>query len=189
MRITTLILVFTAVTLTGCLTVETKEYRIKLRSDHSGEATIKFFNILSESDDTTDIAADDFQQLIEFYLEGSQLEKENPGFRNVKKRLYEDDGVLVGEVTFAFDSLNAVRLFRYETSGPLMYFVGNPLSSEQFIESNGTRGPDWLPVIFWPNDATEIYLKTKVVSEVPYQRSVLKYFQAWKSTQPDRDKQ
>ncbi|MFN0158986.1 MAG: hypothetical protein ACKVRP_13055 [Bacteroidota bacterium] len=189
MRIAAFILVFVALFLPGCLTVESKEYRITLNSDHSGEATIKFINIVSESDDTLDISDDDFQQLIEFYIEGSQLEKENPGFKNVKKRLYEENGVLVGEVSFSFDSLVAVRLFRYDQSSPVMYFVGNPLSSEQFQESNGTRGPDWMPVVFWPKDATEIYLKTKVSSEVPYQRSVLKYFQAWKSAQPDRDKQ
>ena len=73
--------------LSGCLTVETKEYHIKLKNDTSGEAAIKFINILSESDDTTDITKDDFEQLIDLYLSGNKLEKDNPGFRNVKKRL------------------------------------------------------------------------------------------------------
>ena len=45
-------LLLTAILLSGCLTVETKEYRITLKSDHSGEAVIKFVNILSEADDT-----------------------------------------------------------------------------------------------------------------------------------------
>lgn len=184
-----LILLLGALTIPGCLTVESKEYRIILRSDNSGEATIRFVNIMSESDDTTDVAADDFQQLIEFYLEGTQLENENPGFRNVKKRLFEQQGVLMGEISFTFDSLGAVRLFRFDRSSPYMYFSGSPLSSEQLIETNGTRGPDWLPVVFWPKDATEFYIKTRVSSEVPYRRSLVQNFQEWEQSRQSRDKQ
>lgn len=167
----------------GCLTVAGKEYRITLRPDLSGEATITFVSILSESEDTLDITADDFQQLKEFYLEGSQFEKENPGFKNVRKRLYAQNGVLMGEVSFEFDSLSAVRLFRFDRSSPLMYFVGSPLSAEQLVETNGTRGPDWMPVVFWNRETSELYVKTKVVSEVPYQRSLLARFLEWQATQ------
>lgn len=165
----------------GCLTVEYKEYRVTLKSDHSGEATIRFINILSESDDSVDVSREDFRQLIEFYLEGSNLERENPGFHNVKKRLFEQDGQLVGELSFTFDSLSTVRLFRYNHGSPIMYFVGNPLTSEQLIESNGERGPDWMPVVFWERGARELYFKTRLVSEVPYQRSLLKHFHAWEA--------
>ncbi len=165
----------------GCLTVENKEYRIKVRSDLSGEATIRFVNIVSEADDTLDISADDFKQLIDMYLNGNQLEKENPGFKNVKKRLYEQDGVLVGEISFSFDSISAVRLFRFDKNSPLMYFTGSPLSAEQLVETNGTRGPDWMPVVFWDRDASELYVKTRVVSEVPYRHSLLTRYQDWQA--------
>jgi hypothetical protein len=165
----------------GCLTVESKEYRIKLKSDTSGEATIKFINIVSESDDTTDISTEDFDQLIEFYLEGNQLEKENPGYTNVRKRLYEENGILVGEITFDFDSLAVVRLFRYDEKSPFMYFVGNPLSAEQYVESNGLFGPDWLPVVFWHSGTRDLYFKTRIISEVTYRRSMTKLFHAWQS--------
>jgi hypothetical protein len=165
----------------GCLTVESKEYRIHLNADLSGEATILFVNILSESEDTLDITVDDFQQLKEFYLEGTQLEKENPGFQNVRKRLFEQNGVLMGEVSFSFDSISAVRLFCYDRSSPLMYFVGSPLSAEQLVETNGSRGPDWMPVVFWNREISDLYVKTRVLSEVPYQRSLLKHFQDWQA--------
>jgi hypothetical protein len=178
-----LLTTFTLV-LSGCLTVESKEYRIRLNPDLSGEATILFSNILSESEDTVDIADDDFRQLTEFYLEGTQVEKENPGYHNVRKRLFERDGKLMGEISFTFDSIAAVRLFRFDRSSPLMYFVGSPLSAEQLVETNGTRGPDWMPVVFWPRETAELYVRTKLVSEVPYQRSLLKNFQAWQSARP-----
>ena len=174
-----LIIVLLSLCLTACLTVESKEYRIKLKSDHSGEATIKFINIMSEADDTVDISSDDFHQLIEFYLQGNQLEKENPGFQNVKKRLFEEEGVLCGEITFTFDSLGSVRIFKYDDNSPYMYAVGSPLSSEQYVESNGMLAREWMPVVLWQKDARELYIKTKVVSEVSFQHSMLKNYKDW----------
>lgn len=165
----------------GCLTVESKEYRITLRPDLTGEATITFVNILSESEDTSDVSADDFTQLIQFYYEGAQFEEDNPGFRNVRKRLYERDGKLMGEVAFSFDSIAAVRLFRYDADSPFMYFAGSPLSAEELVETNGTRGPDWLPVVFWPRGTTTFFVKTKVASEVQYRRSLLNRYREWQA--------
>ncbi len=178
-----LIIVLCSLCLTACLTVEGKEYRIKLKTDHSGEAIIKFINIMSEADDTVDISSDDFNQLIEFYLQGNQLEKENPGFQNVKKRLFEEGGVLCGEITFSFDSLGSVRIFQYDDDSPYMYSVGSPLSSEQYVESNGVPGREWMPVVFWPKGTKELYIKTKVVSEVSFQHGLLKNFTAWQTQQ------
>ncbi|MBI5474590.1 MAG: hypothetical protein HY961_19815 [Ignavibacteriae bacterium] len=167
----------------GCLSVESKEYHIKLKTETSGEATIKFVNIVSESDDTTDVSAEDFQQLIETYLSGDQLEKENPGYRNVKKKLYVEKGVLVGEVSFTFDSLNAVRLFKFDKESPLMYYASNPLSSETLLETNGIQGEEWMPVVFWKRDARELFVKTKVSSESGYRTNLLKHFREWQAAQ------
>ncbi len=167
----------------GCLTVESKEYRIKFKNGHSGEATIKFINIMSEADDTLDITSDDFRQLIDFYLQGNQLEKDTPGFHNVKKRLFEEGGVLCGEITFTFDSLESLRIFKYDNDSPLMYPVGSPLSSEQYVESNGVFPRQWMPVVFWPKDTKELYIKTKLVSEVSVQRSLLANYRAWEAQQ------
>jgi hypothetical protein len=170
------------VLLTGCLTVETKEYRITLKNGISGEATIKFINILSESDDTTNITKEDFQQLINMYLAGEKLEKDNPGYRNVKKRLFEANGVLCGEISFSFDSLSTVRVFKFDKDSPYMYYASNPLSSETLIETNGTQGVQWMPVVFWEKSAREFYVKTRVSSEGRFRTSLLKQFRAWQAT-------
>jgi hypothetical protein len=166
----------------GCLTVETKEYHISLKDGGSGEARIVFSDIRSESDDTTNASAEDFRQLIDLYLLGTHFEKDNPGFHNVHKRLYEDDGKLCGEVTLSFDSLAALRLFQYKNQGPLMYFVGSPMSSEELVESNGEFGRTWMPVVFWPEGTHELSIKTKVVSQAPYHHSLLALFKKWESS-------
>ncbi len=165
--------------LTGCLAVKQKEYRIRLQTDNSGEATVKFIDIASESDDTVDISQDDFRQLIEFYFEGTGVEQEYSGFRNVTKRLFEDHGVLSGEIHFTFDSLASLRLFKFDAQSPLMYFIGGELATERILETNGKYGGEGMPVIFWPNDIGELYLKTRVVSEAPYRRNLLTYFHQW----------
>ncbi|MDH3252731.1 MAG: hypothetical protein OEM41_08055 [Ignavibacteria bacterium] len=172
--------------LNGCLIVGSKEYRITLRPDNSGEATIRFIDILSEADDTADVSQEDFRQLIEFYLQGNQLEKDNPGFRNAKKRLYEENGLLVGEIRFTFDSIQTVRVFQFNPTSPYMYFVGSPLSSEQLIESNGSYGRDWMPVVFWPRGTKELYVKTRVVSDALYQKSLLPFYREWAGRQKSK---
>jgi hypothetical protein len=177
------LLLSAAALLSGCLTVETKEYLIKLKNGQSGEATIRFINILSESDDTTDITQEDFQTLIETYVRGNKLERDNPGFSNVKKRLYEEKGVLCGEITFTFDTLSAVRLFKFDKDSPYMYYASNPLSSETLVETNGILGEQWMPVVFWKKDTREFYVKTKVTSEARFRTSLLKQFREWQAAQ------
>ena len=159
----------------GCLIVDTKEYHITLKSGGSGEARIVFNDIQSD-------------QLIDLYLHGSQLERDNPGYKNVEKHLYEKDGKLNGEVTFAFDSLAVMRLFRYDNDGPLMYFVGSPLSSEVMVETNGTFGRDWMPIVFWPKGTKDLYIKTRVVSQGSYHRPLLALFRAWEQSPQAKEK-
>lgn len=172
----------------GCLIVETKEYHITLKNGISGEARIVFNDIQSEADDTVDISKSDFNQLIDLYLHGSQFERDNPGYKNVEKHLYEKDGKLNGEVKFNFDSLAVMRIFQYDGEGPLMYFVGSPLSSEVMIETNGTYGRDWMPIVFWPKGTQELYIKTRIVSQGSYHRALLAYFRAWQQSPQAKEK-
>lgn len=166
----------------GCLTAEYKEYRIKLRPDRSGDATIRFVNILSESDDST-AASEDFDDLVNGYLLGTKIEKGNPSFHNVKKRLYEQDGVLVGEVSFSFDSLSVVRLFKFDAGSPVMFFLGDRRTSEQLVETNGTYGRDWMPVVFWPASATELTIRTRIAPQALQRRSLLHDYREWQAAQ------
>jgi hypothetical protein len=63
-----------------------------------------------------------------------------------------------------------------------MYFVGNPLTSEQLVETNGTYGREWMPVVFWTRDTREFYVKTRVISEASHRRSLVEYFRKWEAT-------
>jgi hypothetical protein len=39
-------------------------------------------------------------------------------------------------------------------------------------------------VVFWPKDAKDLYIKTKVVSEVSFQQSLLKNYKTWLAQPP-----
>ncbi len=81
-----------------------------------------------------------------------------------------------------------MRLFQYDNEGPLMYFVGSPLSSEVMLETNGTYGRDWMPLVFWPKGTKELYVKTRVVSQGSYHRSLLALFRAWEQSPQAKQK-
>ena len=182
-------LLISLIPLTGCLTVAEKEYRIVLRNDFSGEATIRFIDIASESDDTTDVSADDFNHLIGVYLNGTELEEQNPGWRNVQKRLYEENGVLCGEVSFEFDSLADVWLFRFDHASPLMYYIGTDPTAEEVLKTNGTFRPETMPVIFWTDSTRVLFLHTRIRSENPNRQPLVSSFRTWKQNSPDPRRQ
>ena len=98
-----LLLVVFAFYFQGCLTVETKEYTFKVKKDGSGEAVIKYINIMTDSKDSAGIPEKDYQDLINSYIKGDKLQEDYPHAKNMKKRLFEEDNQLCGEVKFDFD--------------------------------------------------------------------------------------
>jgi hypothetical protein len=149
--------------LAGCLTVETKEYSFKLTKGNSGEGKIKYINIMRTMDSAVTIETD-YNELIESYLKGNMPENEMPGVKNVKKRLFEEDNQLCGEITFEFDDITTLKFYNYNNkawayyigAGSLNLFGGN----ESFFSSNGTYGDVNMPVIFWDAKEKEFNFKT-----------------------------
>jgi hypothetical protein len=147
-------------TLASCLHVEKKKYTFELTGENSGKLTIKYINIFSNKEsDTLDISDKDYESLINDYLEGNKLEEDYPGARNFKKRIFEEDGVLCGEVTMEFESLDVVKLFKYDKTSPLMYYY-KTANDEKFLETNG-KTTNTMPVVFWDKNSKKLELTTK----------------------------
>ncbi len=154
-----------SISLTGCLTVETKEYSYKLKDGKSGSGKIKYINIMRSDDSSTTIEAD-FQDLITSYLKGNKPEDEMTGVKNVKKRLFEEDNYLCGEMTFDFDDITTLKFYNYNgkvwaynlSANSMGLFGGN----ESYFSSNGTFGGDNMPVIFWDQKNKEFEFKTTI---------------------------
>ncbi|RKZ29480.1 hypothetical protein DRQ36_08465 [bacterium] len=174
------LVVVLAVVLVGCLAFETKEYYWKLNRDGSGEGKIVWRNIFSTGNsDEEDYTADDFASLINDYYEGETLEDENPGFRKVKKRLFVENGVICGEITFEFDEISDIGFYRYKGEGPLMFYLGG--FDETFESSNGDWGGDDFPIVFWSEGTKKCELVTS--GDDPYDEgaeSIMDYYEQWK---------
>lgn len=167
--------------LDGCLTVERKSYKITMTGPTSGSCTITYHNIVSTKDDGRDISFKEFAELITDYVEGTKPEDDMPGARNIRKRLYADGEVLNGELTFDFDSLSTLKMYKYDASSPLMFYPGG-MSSETFEESNGTHGGEAMPIVFWPSNAKQLTVTNTVTKIDSTHVSLLPHYQAWKKT-------
>lgn len=155
--------------ITGCLTVETKEYTFKIKKDRSGSGSIKYINIMSDNKDSAGVAESDYDDLLSTYLHGNKLEEDMPGLKNVKKKLFEEDNHLCGEITFEFDDITKLKFYKYKEDGPWCYYINpSPFStfsgSEAYFSSNGTWGGENIPVIFWDGNVKVFEFKTTMTA-------------------------
>jgi hypothetical protein len=147
----------------GCLTCEKKEYTFEFTGKDSGILKIKYYNLMSTKDDTIDNSVEDYASLMADYYEGSEIENQFPEAKLIGKRLYEEDGVLCGEILLEFNGLAMAHLYQYKGTGPLMYCLScYSIDSEYYSESNGEYGGENMPVVFWEPGLKQLELKTDV---------------------------
>ena len=179
-----LLIILLALISSGCLTYEKKEF--KLTGKNSGVLTMKYINIMSIMDnDTLDVSEDDFDVLVSEYLNGEEIENKFPGAKNIQKRLFEENGVLCGEVSMDFDNLEDVKLYRFKDIGPLMINVINFEDTETYKSSNGDYGGDIMPVVFWDGNFTELELTTQYTTPDKTCVSLLSRYKSWQETAVD----
>lgn len=178
--IKTIILIFIAVSVSSCLTIEKKEYTFEINKDGSGSLRIKYINILSMKDDTATVTQSDFQELISNYIQGNQFEQDYPDAEIRSKRLYEEGGVLCGEVIMDFKNIRSVGIYQYDLSCPFMFNINSFLDSEAFVSSNGQYGGDIMPVVFWPNTLDRLKLSTSVTTPDETTISLVDEYRMWK---------
>jgi len=147
----------------SCLTCEKKEYLFQFTGKNSGRLTIRYINIFSNSLDSTGELKVDYDELMEMWLNGEKIERDFPKAVKFKKRLFEQDGQLCGEVIMEFNDLSAVRLYRYHQQGPTMFSMSAVNDDgENFQQCNGEYGGEHMPVIFWPEDAQTLRFSTYI---------------------------
>lgn len=174
-----LVLVFS---LSSCLNFETKEYKFTLTGKNSGKLTLKFNNIFSDYDDDelspSEQADDEFDELINDYLNGTSLEEDFPDAKLVSKRLFEEKGKLCGEAVFEFSSLDQVLLFQYDSKAPFMYYFSE--FNETYVSSNGTMGPDYFSAIYWDASKKDLNFTTLGAEDDGDKTSLLSRWKAYK---------
>lgn len=177
-----MILLLMIVGLSSCLTVEKKEYTYQLTGNNTGKMTIKYINIYSIMDDGQDVSETDFKELVDKYLNGSQVSEDFPAATNIKTRLFEENDQLCGEITLDFNDLNSARLYQYKNSGPIMMNISTAFDSETYLSSNGDYGNENMPVVFWPAQMNKLVVTTTVSQPDETSISLVEEYRAWKNT-------
>lgn len=183
-----LLILLVGLFISSCLTTETKEYKFTIKKDGSGSGTVKYINIVSQEDEEEDVSFSDFGELLDDWLKGSSFDDENPNFTVVSKDIYEENGVLCGEVNFTFDNLKDAGFLKFDNCdcSPLLYYLGS--LSETLDETNGKYHDDSdanfeFPVMSWSGDTKEITFKTIVTDDLSDCHSLLPLYITWKESQ------
>jgi hypothetical protein len=174
-----LALAFTALTFSGCLTVEKKEYTFEFTGENSGILTIRYINIMSIMDDGLDVTDADFDELVTSYLYGNEIEEEYPLANVVSKRLYEENEMLCAEVIIEFPDLAAVKLHQFSNDSYFMLALCQCLNSESYLSSNGSFGSPEVPVVIWPAKTKTLELVTMVAEPDETTLSLLPNYREW----------
>jgi len=169
--------------LSSCLTVEKKEYCFEFTGKNSGILTIKYVNIVSMMDDSTDNSEDDFNELIKEYYNGAKIEDNYPGAKVISKRLFEENNILCGEIKIEFSDLASARLYQNKENEPYTFSIEGTFDyNESYIESNGTFGGEIMPVVFWSSALKKLKLSTLVVPPDESNISLIDRYRKWKGS-------
>lgn len=178
--ISLIILVFLGLIISSCLTIEKKIYTFEMKDNDAGTLTIKYYNLMSMMDDTVDVSNADFKELLSTYIDGNTIEQDYEDAMIRSKRLFEEDGVLCGEVVIDFNNLRSVGLYQYDNKSPYMFNLGSFLESESFLSSNGDFGGEIMPVVFWPRSLKTLTVTTYLNSPDDSTISLLDEYNRWK---------
>lgn len=179
-KINLLLMGLLALVMSSCLTTEKKEYIFKFTGVNSGTLTIKYINLMSTSDDTTDMSKQDFTELIDKYINGDNIKSEYPTATNFRKQLFEVNGQLYAELTMDFNNLESAKLFQLDPNSPLMLCLTSEKETERYIDSNGKYGGANMPVVFWGKDQKELHLVTGITKPDQSSRSLVGRYREWK---------
>ena len=180
LKIHQLIIIFLVLVMSSCLTTEKKEYIFKFTGQNTGTLTIRYINLLSSSDDSTDISKKDFQELLNTYINGDKIKEEYPTATNIRKQLYEINGQLYAEILMDFQNLEAARLYQHDANSPFMLCLTTEKDTEHFVESNGSYGGKIMPVVFWDKDLKELRLTTSITQPDQSTKSLAGPYREWK---------
>lgn len=125
-----------ATQITGCLLVRSTEHRIRLNKDGTGDALMRLIDI--RSDAATDSSVDaDFQELLDIMRDSTVAGFETPGRIITGKQLLLSGDTLVGEVAYAFRSLDDLEGLR-ESEDEFFVLVG---PDRVVVQTNGRIVP------------------------------------------------
>jgi len=179
-----------ALLLSGCLWVQSAQFRIRVSPNGSGAGMVRYNNIcyapnaITDSISTTDVG-DALTSLLSDYLHGHAFEEEYTQAHVTGKRLFRQDSMLVGEVTFTFDSLPAFSFYRYrDAKGEFISQLVHPLFGlyhTAVLQSNApyTARAEGNAVLVWPAATQEFDFTVGTTLDSLFPTKYLSLANAW----------
>ena len=141
--------------LAGCLEIERKAYSFDM-ANKTGE--VRFINIVSDSADN---AGGDFTELMTKFIQGTQIDEDNPGWNITSKEVFEENGQLHGLVKFSFNSPKDVGVYKHDKKSPYFYCADHD-ASESMLSTNGQRIEESIKgCAVWDRKATALDVTVK----------------------------
>ena len=174
-----IVLLLLALLIIGCLQPITKEYSFHLKPDGSGNGKIRFVDICSVDAEGEEGVVEDFDLLINDYVQGNYFEEENAQLNVTDKKLFEENGILVGEITFEFASLTDAGLFRYDECDCCPIMLIELTLGETIGQSNGKLADGVDGIYLWDKDESDISFSTVFEATDSGKVSLLPMYNEW----------
>jgi hypothetical protein len=116
-------------------------------------------------------------------MQGDKFVEENPQYTVTGKKLYEQDGILIGEFSFTFTAWDSTGFFRTENCDccPTFYYFGGD-NNETYESSNGEflGESGKLPLILYPAGTKEFIINTTLLTDLTGTHPLIEHYRSWK---------
>ncbi|MEP0860524.1 MAG: hypothetical protein HRF52_03700 [Ignavibacterium sp.] len=129
-----LLLIITSLLLNGCVLFNTVSYEITMRTETSGSALVRIYDICTDASNEEE-EMNDVNNVFDYAAKSSQFitDQESEGKKITNRKLFVEGSQLNGMLSFDFDDINKVEGIQFED--PYYYLTLNP--EDSVVSTNG----------------------------------------------------
>lgn len=150
--------------LPGCILIRTTEHRISIKADGSGEAVLRLIDLRSD-EQTDSLVQRDFRIMMSSYDKEGVEDFARRGRTIERRNMYARDDTLIAEISYSFESLDAVEGLRVTETELYVVVAG----ARDVVRTNG-RVEEWQDGsrrIVWKRDARRLLFQIRERSLPP----------------------
>lgn len=128
------LLILTSLLLNGCVLFNTVSYEITMRTETSGSALVRIYDICTDASNEEE-EMNDVNNVFDYAAKSSQFitDQESEGKKITNRKLFVEGSQLNGMLSFDFDDINKVEGIQFED--PYYYLTLNP--EDSVVSTNG----------------------------------------------------
>lgn len=128
------LLILTSLFLNGCVLFNTVSYEITMRTETSGSALVRIYDICTDASNEEE-EMNDVNNVFDYAAKSAQfiIDQESEGKKITNRKLFVEGSQLNGMLSFDFDDINKVEGIQFED--PYYYLTLNP--EDSVVSTNG----------------------------------------------------